>query len=123
MTPRAGAIAEQEICTSSPSPVTSCATQEMFRASNYLALRAVCCIIDDGVVCLDGNLPTHYLKQVAQEIAIGVEGVRQVVNRIEVVGSTGRSHSLSPPLTARAYSSPTAPTHFGRAFLPEHTQA
>ncbi len=42
------------------------------------------CPTSDGVVCLMGFLPSYYLKQVAQEIASGVEGVRHVVNRIKV---------------------------------------
>ncbi len=38
----------------------------------------------DDVVYLHGRLPSYFLKQVAQEIAAGVEGVRLVINRIDV---------------------------------------
>ena len=39
---------------------------------------------NDGVAYLHGCLPSYYLKQLAQEIAAGVEGVRLVINKIEV---------------------------------------
>jgi osmotically-inducible protein OsmY len=54
-------------------------------SSPYLALRNVTCDDRDGVLTLRGSLPSYYLKQVAQAIASRVEGVRQVVNEIEVV--------------------------------------
>jgi hypothetical protein len=53
--------------------------------SPYLALRNVACDCRDGVLTLRGCLPTYYLKQVAQAVAARVEGVRQVVNDIEVL--------------------------------------
>jgi osmotically-inducible protein OsmY len=67
--------------------------------SGYLALRDVSCVALDGVVSLHGCLPSYYLKQVAQEIAAGVDGARCVVNRIEVLATTGRgrrSQRISP---------------------------
>ena len=54
------------------------------RVSSYLALRDVSCMACDDVVYLHGRLPSYFLKQVAQEIAAGVEGVRLVINRIDV---------------------------------------
>jgi osmotically-inducible protein OsmY len=62
--------------------------------SGYLALRDVSCVAADGVVSLHGRLPSYYLKQVAQEIATAVDGTRQVVNRIEVLATTGRGRQL-----------------------------
>jgi osmotically-inducible protein OsmY len=60
-----------------------------FRRSGYLALSDVACDVHDGVVHLRGRLPSYYLKQVAQAVAAEVEGVRLVVNRIEVTAPTG----------------------------------
>jgi hypothetical protein len=40
---------------------------------------------------LIGRLPTYYLKQVAQAVVTEVEGVRRVVNLIEVVARTDDS--------------------------------
>lgn len=57
------------------------------RRSGYLALRDVSCDVRGGMLSLHGRLPTHYLKQVAQAIAVEVEGVTSVVNRIDVVAS------------------------------------
>ena len=58
--------------------------EDRFRASGYLALRGVSCTANDGVAYLHGCLPSHYLKQLAQEIAAAVGGVRLVVNKIHV---------------------------------------
>lgn len=60
------------------------------RGSSYLALRDVICIARGDILHLRGRLPSHYLKQVAQEIAAGVEGVRHVCNGIEVSVRRGR---------------------------------
>jgi osmotically-inducible protein OsmY len=59
--------------------------EERLRRSGYLALRDVACMARDDVVYLHGRLPSYFLKQLAQEIAAGVEGVRRVVNRIDVL--------------------------------------
>ena len=55
------------------------------RSSRYSALKHVSCDYQGGVLVLRGCLPTYYLKQVAQAVVARVEGVRQVVNDIEVV--------------------------------------
>ena len=59
--------------------------EERLRSSGYLALRDVACMARDDVVYLHGRLPSYFLKQLAQEIAAGVEGVRRVINRIDVL--------------------------------------
>jgi osmotically-inducible protein OsmY len=38
----------------------------------------------DGVLRLRGDLPSHYLKQIALAAVAEVEGVRAIVNEIEV---------------------------------------
>jgi osmotically-inducible protein OsmY len=64
--------------------------EERIRQSSYLALRDITCDASGDVLHLRGCLPSHYLKQVAQEIAAGVEGAREVKNSIEVVPPPGR---------------------------------
>jgi osmotically-inducible protein OsmY len=59
--------------------------ERALRNSPYLALRNVTCDCRDGVLTLRGCLPTYYLKQVAQAVVARLEGVRQVVNEIQVV--------------------------------------
>ena len=44
----------------------------------------VSCEYRQGVLSLHGRLPTYYQKQLAQEAVKGLDGVRQVVNEIEV---------------------------------------
>ena len=58
--------------------------------SPYLSLRNVACAYQDGVLTLRGCLPTYYLKQVAQAVVGRVEGVRRVVNEIEVLCAASR---------------------------------
>ena len=58
--------------------------ESRLRSNSYLALKNVSCAYADGVLTLDGYLPTYYLKQLAQEVVAGVDGVARVVNRIEV---------------------------------------
>jgi len=76
--------ASRETSTTGHHPTIDHKVAERLRRSNYWALRDISCSTRDGVVCLMGFLPSYYLKQVAQEIASGVEGVRHVVNRIQV---------------------------------------
>jgi len=40
---------------------------------------------------LRGSLPTHYLKQVAQELVSHIEGVDAVVNQIKVAAGESRA--------------------------------
>jgi osmotically-inducible protein OsmY len=62
--------------------------ENRLRGNAYLALRHVACEGHDGVVVLRGCVPTYYLKQVAQEVVAQTDGVRQVVNHIEVMAAT-----------------------------------
>ncbi len=59
--------------------------ERALRNSPYLVLRNVACECRDGVLTLRGCLPTYYLKQVAQAVVAHLDGVRQVVNEIQVV--------------------------------------
>jgi hypothetical protein len=54
------------------------------RKNSFLTLRNIACTFTDGVLTLQGCLPSYYLKQVAQEIVSGLPGVDQVVNHIDV---------------------------------------
>jgi len=83
-------------------PAIDCNAKEQLGQSGYLALRDVTCVASDGVVTLHGRLPSYYLKQVAQEITLGVEGVRHVVNRIEVLAPAGRAPLARQTLAARS---------------------
>ena len=71
----AGAVAENRLC-----------------RHHYLALRHVSCAYRDGVLTLRGCLPTYYLKQIAQAVVAGIEGVERIKNEIVIVG-----YSPAPP--------------------------
>jgi hypothetical protein len=65
-------------------PLLGRRAEDLFRRSAYLALRNLTCVDSGGVLTLSGQVSSYYLKQVAQEIAARVEGVRVVINAIEV---------------------------------------
>lgn len=60
------------------------------RSNSYLALKNISCEFRQGVLILKGNLPTYYLKQVAQAVVAPTAGVERIVNEIEVVAPTIR---------------------------------
>jgi osmotically-inducible protein OsmY len=78
------ANSDREDCGGSLQPLIGRQAEIRIRGTSYLALRDVTCIARGDILHLRGRLPSHYLKQIAQEIAASVEGVRQVRNGIEV---------------------------------------
>jgi osmotically-inducible protein OsmY len=52
--------------------------------SGYAALGLVDCRSAGDAIILKGSVPTYHLKQLAQVIVQRVEGVRRVVNRLDV---------------------------------------
>ena len=54
-------------------------------ASSHPALRKVHCKYDNGVLVLRGRLNTFFRSQLAQETVAKINGVRRVVNQIEIV--------------------------------------
>jgi len=51
----------------------------------HLRMQRIWCECDEGCLFLRGQVPSFYFKQLAQEAVVGMKGVRQVVNEIEVV--------------------------------------
>jgi osmotically-inducible protein OsmY len=81
------ACAEQETSQVSISELA----ERRLRSNPYLALKSVLCDYLNGVLFLRGCLPTYYLKQLAQEIVCGLEGVDRIDNQIQVLTPTFRS--------------------------------
>jgi osmotically-inducible protein OsmY len=54
------------------------------RQSGYMQLRRVHVSTRHGQVRLAGRVPTYHLKQVAQQTALGVEGVQTIENHLVV---------------------------------------
>jgi CheY-like chemotaxis protein len=59
-------------------------SERRLRSNPYLALKSISCEYHYGVLLLRGCLPTYYLKQVAQAVVAGIEGVVRVDNQIQV---------------------------------------
>ena len=57
------------------------------RASGYRLLGNLRCEVRGGVISVSGEVPTFYLKQVAQTAVAQVDGVQELVNLIDVVPS------------------------------------
>jgi BON domain-containing protein len=56
-----------------------------FVKSPYGAIRAVSCRMNDGVLTLSGSVPSYYLKQIAQRLALNALGEGAVlVNQLQV---------------------------------------
>jgi len=55
------------------------------RRSPYLEVRRVVCEFHEGMLCLRGRVPNYYLKQIAQTVVLGMDGVDEIHNQLEVV--------------------------------------
>ena len=62
------------------------AAESVLHGSSYTALRRIRCSCDHGNLTLEGELPSHYLKQVAQTLVAGNRNFNRLLNRIAVVG-------------------------------------
>jgi len=60
------------------------AVERRLGATGYFPLRVVRCVVEDGVVFLYGNLPSFYMKQRAQAVALTLGFVMRVENHCEV---------------------------------------
>jgi len=60
------------------------AAERRLRESPYFFLKQITCYFDHGVLTLRGTVPMWQLKQFAESIVARVDGVRQIVNQVEV---------------------------------------
>jgi osmotically-inducible protein OsmY len=81
--------------TISPLYAIAAIAEARFRANSHMALRGISCKYEEGVLVLEGRLRFFFQKQLAQEIVAKIEGVEQVVSRIEVIGLGPFSRELS----------------------------
>jgi osmotically-inducible protein OsmY len=61
------------------------AAKERLRSQPRLNVQRIWCEFAAGRLCLRGQVPSFYHKQIAQVAVAGLDGVTQVVNEIEVV--------------------------------------
>ncbi len=59
--------------------------ERALHTSSYAALRGVRITVHARSAILAGRVPTYYLKQVAQTLALAVPGILQIQNGLEVV--------------------------------------
>jgi hypothetical protein len=72
------------------------AVRRRLQESSHRALLRIECYDHEGVVTLQGRVPSYYLKQVAQELVGRVPGVEAVSNYLEVVSIAGLSTTAIP---------------------------
>jgi osmotically-inducible protein OsmY len=65
--------------------MTADAAKQRILHQPHLTMQQLWCEFDRGRLFLRGQVPSFYFKQLAQEAVVGMEGVREVVNEIEVV--------------------------------------
>jgi osmotically-inducible protein OsmY len=58
--------------------------ERALRATGYGPLRSVDVTAHARLIILEGRIPSYYLKQIAQSIALTVQGVEHVKNDLEV---------------------------------------
>jgi osmotically-inducible protein OsmY len=59
--------------------------EQALRATAYAPLRTLQVRVAEGLAILRGPVPSYYLKQVAQAVALGVTGISDVHNELDVV--------------------------------------
>jgi osmotically-inducible protein OsmY len=58
--------------------------QASLRACPHREVQKTTCLFNKGVMLLQGDVSSFHLKQIAQTILMNVEGVRHIVNTIQV---------------------------------------
>jgi osmotically-inducible protein OsmY len=58
--------------------------EKRLRESPYPSLRMVSCIDKGGILILRGHVPNFFHKQLAQTAVANIDGVKELVNQIEV---------------------------------------
>lgn len=67
--------------------------RQAFDQSPYSALRRIDCELMEGDLVLRGQVPTHFMKQIASSCAAKVARDHRIVNQIQVVDP---DRSLTP---------------------------
>ncbi len=64
--------------------------ENCLRHNAYLSSQNLRCECQEGVLTLRGCLPSYYLRQLAQAVVERLEGVKRIVNEIDVVAGRPR---------------------------------
>ena len=79
-----GIAAVDRAMTSEPQKIVAAAKDRLGKDS-HLSVQRIWCEFQGGRLVLQGQVPSFYHKQLAQEAVAGLDGVAQVVNEIEVI--------------------------------------
>jgi hypothetical protein len=58
--------------------------EQVYRKSSYRAIRNLKCSFRDGVLSIEGCLPSFHLKQLALTAVQNIDGVDRIDDRVEV---------------------------------------
>jgi len=58
--------------------------RERLRAQSYRELWLIVCECHEGLLTLHGVVNSYYMKQVAQAAVLGLDGVEEIANRVDV---------------------------------------
>jgi hypothetical protein len=72
--------------------------EERLRHSEYFELRNISCNFHEGVLTLQGRVPSYHLKQLAQSLLCEITGILKLNNQLEVVPSINARQSNCRPL-------------------------
>jgi osmotically-inducible protein OsmY len=68
--------------------------QERLRAQPYRQLWMIVCECHEGLLTLRGVVSSYYLKQIAQAAVLGLDGVDEIANRVEVCYSPAEARPV-----------------------------
>lgn len=66
-------------------PRIAAEAERCLHKSSYPSHRGLRCAFRDGVLTLEGRVPSYYSRQMACALVANLEGVESVVDRMEVV--------------------------------------
>jgi hypothetical protein len=76
--------AEESVYWSRHASGVETAARNRLRRSSYRELHHIFCHFNDGILSLRGRVPSFYLKQLAQTLLNGLEGVWELNNQLKV---------------------------------------
>lgn len=78
-------IAEQRGSSPSEKEVVEASVRSKLQRCSYPQVQSVLCEFHEGVLTLRGRVSSYYLKQIVQNLVLGMDNVVEVNNRVEVV--------------------------------------
>ncbi len=76
-----------EILTLREKEIVEARAASCLRTSPYAEIRLVACEFHEGMLRLWGRVPSYYMKQIAQTVVLGIDGVEEIHNQLEVATS------------------------------------